>query len=128
MADPLWLPVTPSIRRLALAHLGLNPWPRGRFENVEHWAPIGPCYACAGRGRDSVGLCLTCEGRGEVARRVLPLHIPAGLAIARLRVTEIDREQHARILSMCDVPTAWAIRRTLLDHDPEMKEAPNARD
>lgn len=73
MPADLWLPVTPSIRRLAAHYLTGTP------PTSDAWWPI-----LRGWYRAEAG------GWGDRSPApILPLHIPAGLAIARVRLGEV---------------------------------------
>jgi hypothetical protein len=106
--DPLFLPATPSLSRLAMAYLLLSPFGFGK------WFVRTPCAACNGEGRgfrnaagefhrtcksvqeaEAYGYlwwaCSECRGYGHVDTHAVPLHVPAGLAVARLRLAEVLR-------------------------------------
>ena len=130
---PPHLPVTPAIRRLAMAYLSLSPFGLGQ------WFERHACDACKGEGRgfrNEAGefhrtatteaeanrdgfhwwACGECRGYGYRDTHVLPLHIPAALAIARLRLAEL-------------IPDADAVLDNevvgfLLTLDPELAEVP----
>jgi hypothetical protein len=94
-----WLPATPSLRRIATGFLGFDPW-----DELHE--------ACS----------TNCDWFEWIngPEPVLPLHIPAGLAIARLRCGEVSRHDRSTL-------TAEGARVLLLAYDPEMKEAPRDR-
>jgi hypothetical protein len=93
--DDLTLPVTASIRRLAEGFLGFDPWEAAPRRSG--WFDNGYDH--------------------------LPLHIPAGLAIARLRVVEVAPTY---FFSPFLTPTPSDIADALRLRDPELREAPNA--
>jgi hypothetical protein len=93
--DDLTLPVTASIRRVASAYLTgresctASWWPR-EHDFASWWAP--KCCQCGAVGKYRPPLCEVCHSTNSPDRvPVLPLHIPAGLAIARLRLAEVLR-------------------------------------
>ncbi len=94
--DPLWLPCTPSIRRIARGFLGFDPWGSRDADGYPLWTVPGAA--------------------------LLPLHFPAGLAIARVRLREVGPAW------LFNDSTPEEIAQCLRDLDPEMKRTPNARD
>jgi hypothetical protein len=62
-ADPIFLPATPAIWRLTLAYLGFDPWLDIGMDAKTPWL--------------------------NVSGEVVPLHVPAGLAIGVTRLCEL---------------------------------------
>lgn len=130
MPAKLYLPATPSLRRIAFAFVSLHPFRFGE------WYTLKTCGACGGNARgyrNAAGefdlttchnhvarpgfawwYCEACGGSGSNVTDAVPLHVAAGLAVARLRVAEINPDAAAGLTDAADV-RAW-----LLANDPEL--------
>lgn len=126
------LPATPALRRLAFGFLSLSPFGFGE------WRIHRECAECGGvaRGyRDESGAlvpsrlpmlgltwwsCAACGGHGYTVTDAIPLHVPAGMAVARLRVAEISDT------GGFFVPDA-EVGDWLRANDPEIKEVSDGR-
>lgn len=89
--SPMFLPATPSLRRLLCAYLTGDALP----SHAEWWAPwrgwtMPKCYNCDALNQHRPPVCLACgDTRTPWMVHALPLHVPAGLAVARLRLREL---------------------------------------
>ena len=98
MSEILTLKVTPSIRRIALAFLGFDLW---NETNAEPWHALQDVD----------------DGTSDWLP-ALPLHVPAGLAIARLRLAEVAPKLSAANPDM----DAREVRISLVEIDPELSD------
>lgn len=134
----VYLPLTPSLRRLAAEYVGCVP---------SAWHERRTCAGCNGKCRgyrndadqfweepmpvSHVGIdvaemarqgfawwfCTACMAHGYHDIPALPLHVPAALHVARLRLAEVGQEWVARYAE-----DAEAVARMLREMDPEMRE------
>jgi hypothetical protein len=95
-----WLPATPAIRRLTVAFLGFDPWQ--------------PAQAGWHEWRERRSGKRTLLGKHDL----LPLHVPAGLAVALLRLDELA-PNHAQQLVRDPERVAFVLRQL----DPELRAA-----
>ena len=144
------LPVTPSLTRLMSAYLAGNrtvAWPlywneqrpcacggraRGyRNEAGEFASEPLPRVGNVPGQIDTVALqqagflwwfCPSCGGHGALTVYVLPLDVPAALAIARDRLRELGE-----IGRLVDFMSPEVVRFHLMNHDPELKGASDVR-
>lgn len=102
------LPRTLSLARIAREFLGFE-WPREWMADA-----IDCSKGCDGEGGWGANSCPECHGAGFTAPFVLPLDVPAGLAIARIRLGEVAPHVPASFV------TAAEAQDQLRRYDPEL--------
>ena len=124
-----WFRRTPGLDRLTRAFIGQRP---------TTWSERVTCSACDGKARgyrNAAGefappdallplagyewwYCETCKAHGHHSHPSVPLHLPAGLLVAKQRLAEVSS---AWMLTVGADGTPEEVAATLRDLDPEMR-------